>query len=134
MDKPLIRHAPGITGPPLLGIIEPQRMFAPFLARTLADAGFTVAAILEGLALDEIARGNLAALFVDVDYLDIEPILAIRRLRRVAPQVTLCVYTGRSDEEWLRACTAAGANCVIGKRAGVEEIAATIERTMRAAP
>jgi len=117
---------------PLLGIIEPQRIFAPFLAQALTDAGFTVATMHETLSLEEIARSNLAALFVDVDYLDVEPILAIRQLRSVAPLMTLCVYTRRSDEEWTRACEAAGADCVIGKTAGIDEIAAAIEDSMRA--
>jgi DNA-binding NarL/FixJ family response regulator len=132
VDKRAVRNAPGIAALPLLGIIEPQRIFAPYLAHALAEAGFTVATVLETLSLAEIARSNLAALFVDVDYLDVEPILAIRQLRSVAPLITLCVYTGRSDEEWARACDAAGADCVIGKTAGIDAIVAAIERSMRA--
>ncbi len=114
-----------------IGIIEPQRLFAPFLTQLLSDAGFQVVVALETLALDEIARNEPCVVFVDVDFIDVEPILAIRRLRNIVPDATLCVYTGRDQVEWAAACSRAGANGIISKSAAPSEIIAGIQRAVR---
>ena len=114
-----------------VGIIEPQRLFAPFLTQLLSEAGFSVVASLESMALDEIARNEPAVIFVDVDFIDVEPILAIRQLRSIVPNATVCAYTGRSGPDWAATCSRAGANCVISKSAAPAEIVAGIQQAMR---
>jgi DNA-binding NarL/FixJ family response regulator len=114
-----------------VGIIEPQRLFAPFLIQTLSEAGFSVVTSLESLAIDEIGRNEPAVVFVDIDFIDVDPMAALRQLRTVVPDATICAYTGNSDEAWVAACTRAGANCVISKSATPAEIANGIQRAMR---
>jgi DNA-binding NarL/FixJ family response regulator len=114
-----------------VGVIEPQRLFAPFLTQLLSEAGFCVVTTLESMALDEIARNEPTVIFVDVDFIDVEPVLAIRQLRTVVPNATICVYTGRSQVGWAATCSRAGANCVISKSAMPAEIVAGIQQALR---
>ena len=114
----------------LVGIIEPQRLFAPFLTQLLSEVGFSVVASLESMSLDEIGRNEPDVVFVDIDFLEIDPMTALRQLRGVVPRATICAYTGRSDEGWAAACTAAGANCVISKSATPLEIVNGIQRAL----
>jgi DNA-binding NarL/FixJ family response regulator len=114
-----------------IGIIEPQRLFAPFLTQLLSEAGFSVVTTLESMALDEIGRHEPTVVFVDVDFLDVDPIAAIRQLRSVVPNATICAYTGNVDEGWAAACGRAGANCIISKSAMPPEIVAGIQRALR---
>jgi len=114
-----------------VGIIEPQRLFAPFLTRVLTEAGFSVVATLETMVLDEIGRYEPTVVFVDVDFIEVEPVVAIRQLRGVAPNATVCAYTGRSDAGWAAVCSRAGANCIISKLATLAEIVAGIKQALR---
>lgn len=114
-----------------VGIIEPQRLFAPFLTQILSEAGFSVVTSLDTLSLDEIGRFEPAVIFADVDFIDSDTVVAIRQLRSVAPEATICAYTGRSDGGWAATCTRAGANCVISKSATPAEIVAGIQRALR---
>jgi len=68
--------------------------------------------------------------FVDIDFVETDPLTAIRQLHGVVPQATICAYTGREDEGWAAACTAAGANCVISKSATPPEIIDGIARAL----
>lgn len=124
-------HPPGHMKSIPVGIIEPQRLFAPFLTQILAEAGFSVVTSLESLSLDEIGRYEPAVIFADVDFIDVDPVIAIRKLRGVAPEATICAYTGRSDPGWAATCTHAGANCVLSKAASPEEIVAGLMRALR---
>jgi DNA-binding NarL/FixJ family response regulator len=114
-----------------VGIIEPQRLFAPFLTQILTEAGFSVVISLESLLLDEIGRHEPAVIFADVDFIDADPVVAIRQLRGIAPDATICAYTGRPDEGWASICARAGANCVISKSASPDEIVAGLLRALR---
>lgn len=114
-----------------VGIIEPQRLFAPFLTHLLSEAGFYVVSTLESMALDLIARHDPRVIFVDVDFVDIEPVTAIRQLRSAVPDATLCAYTGRPEVGWAAICSRAGANCVISKSATPEEIVSGIQHALR---
>ena len=115
-----------------VGIIEPQRLFAPFLTQILSAAGFSIVTSLDSLSLNEIGRYEPAVVFVDVDFVDADPRSAIRQLRSIVPDATICAYTGRADAGWGVACTRAGANCVISKSAPPDEIIAGILHALSA--
>lgn len=114
-----------------LGIIEPQRLFAPFLTQVLSEAGFTVVMSLESMSLDELGRNEPTVIFIDIDFIEVDPISALRQIRDIVPNSTICAYTGRMDEGWAATCSRAGANCVIGKSATPAEIVWGIQRAMR---
>ena len=114
-----------------VGIIEPQRLFAPFLTQMLSEAGFSVVVSLESMSLEEIGRNEPMVVFVDIDFIDVDAILALRQLRAVVPNATICAYTGSTDAAWAAACSRAGANCVISKLATPDEIVSGIQRALR---
>jgi len=122
----------GMRGSVLVGVIEPQRLFAPFLTQLLSGEGFSVVASLESMSLDEIGRNEPDVVFVDIDFIEVEPITAIRQLHGVVPSATICAYTGRTDHEWAAAIRSAGANCVISKSATPGEIVEAIQRALHA--
>lgn len=119
-----------MRGSILVGVIEPQRLFAPFLTQLLSGEGFSVVASLESMSLDEIGRNEPDVVFVDIDFIEVEPITAIRQLHGVVPNATICAYTGRTDPEWAAAIRSAGANCVISKSATPSEIVEAIQRAL----
>ena len=55
-----------------LGIIEPQRLFAPFLTQVLSEAGFTVVMSLESMSLDELGRNEPTVIFIDIDFIEVD--------------------------------------------------------------
>jgi DNA-binding NarL/FixJ family response regulator len=112
------------------GIIEPQQLFAPFLNQVLSEAGFSIVISLGTLSLDELDRNDPAAVFIDIDFIEGDPINALRQIRQVVPNATICAYTGRADEGWAALCMRAGANCVISKSAATSEIVAGIRRAL----
>jgi DNA-binding NarL/FixJ family response regulator len=115
----------------LVGIIEPQALFAPFLTRLFADAGFSVVASLESMELDELRRKEPTVVFVDIDFVEFEAVTALRQLRGAVPNATICAYTARTDEGWGGVCSRAGANCVLSKSTTPSEIVAGIRHALR---
>lgn len=105
-----------------VAIIEPQRLFAPYLAQMLSEAGFSIVTSLDSLELDEVGRVEPAIVFADVDFIEGDAADAIRQLRVAAPEATICAYTGHSDAWWCGVYARAGANCIISKAASPAEI------------
>jgi DNA-binding NarL/FixJ family response regulator len=114
-----------------VGIIEAQLLFAPFLAQLLSEAGYTVVCLTESIDADELGRVEPHVVLVDIDFLEEESVGALRRLRAVLPEATICAYTGAVDPAWISAIAAAGANCIITKLASPEEIVDGITRAIR---
>ena len=114
-----------------IGIIEPQRLFAPFLTQLLSDGGFNVVVTLDTMSAEEMGRYDPRVVFVDVDFIDLEPVAAIRQLRGELPNSTICAYTEKIDPSWAATCSRAGANCVLSKSATPDELVAGIQRALR---
>jgi DNA-binding NarL/FixJ family response regulator len=115
----------------VVGIVEAQMLFAPFLAKMLTDAGFVIGFSREFVAREDVERVRPDVLLIDVDFLSEDAISALRVLRDAAPDCTICAYTGTLDEQWVAACVRAGANCVLSKLATPSEIIHCILRALR---
>lgn len=124
-------HSSGNAKSILVGIIEPQSLFAPFLNQVLSEAGFTVVTSQGTLALDQLSRNEPSVIFVDIDFIEIDPVSALRQIRSVVPSATICAYTGGTEAGWAETCSRAGANCVISKSATPDEIVAGILRAVK---
>jgi DNA-binding NarL/FixJ family response regulator len=112
------------------GIIEAQRLFAPFLSQLLSEAGFTVVTILESVAVDELGRTEPQLVVIDIDFVDDDPVTTIKLLHTVVPLATLCVYTGTVDEGFAQTLVRAGAHAVITKLASPQEIVEAIRAAL----
>jgi DNA-binding NarL/FixJ family response regulator len=106
----------------VVGIVEAQMLFAPFLQQMLTDAGFAVGFSREYVSREEIQDVRPDVLLIDVDFLPADVISELRNARDVAPDCTICAYTGTEDEQWVAACVRAGANCVLSKLATPSEL------------
>jgi len=111
-------------------VVEAQGIFAPFLVAVLADAGLDVVHV--GSSMDLQLMSHLAPdlLFVDLDFIDADPLESIRMTRFMLPHAVICVYTGDSRPAWASACHLAGANCVLTKQADGAEIAQGVRRAL----
>ncbi|HTD38395.1 MAG TPA: hypothetical protein VK669_12840 [Candidatus Limnocylindrales bacterium] len=102
-------------------VVEPQSLFVPYLSDVLAKAELRVVRVAPTLDVDDIRASHPEALFVDTDFLDVDPADAVTAMRAALPRAFICAYT---DGEGPRAdrLRFAGANCVIPKRYGAREV------------
>ena len=112
--------------------MEPQSLFVPYLSDVLARAELKVVRVAPTLDVDDIKATRPEALFVDTDFLEIDPADAVSAMRAAVPRAFICAYT---EGEGARAerLRFAGANCVVSKRSGAREITAAL-RTALATP
>ena len=99
-------------------VVEPQSLFVPYLSDVLAGAELRVVRVAPTLDVEDIRASHPEALFVDTDFLDVDPADAVTAMREALPRAFICAYTdGEGDR--LRF---AGADCVLSKRFGAGEI------------
>ena len=104
-------------------VVEPQSLFVPYLSQVLETAEMRVVRVATYLDVDDIRRTGPEALFVDTEFLEMDPAEALSAMRAALPRAFICAYTdgeGPSRADRLRY---AGANVVLSKRLGPGEIA-----------
>lgn len=112
-------------------VVEPQSLFVPYLSDVLARAEMRVVRVAPTLDVDDIRASRAEALFVDTDFLDIDPADAVSAMREALPRAFICAYT--DEEARAERLRFAGANCVLSKRSGAREITSAL-RTAMATP
>jgi DNA-binding NarL/FixJ family response regulator len=110
-------------------VVEPQSLFVPYLSDVLAGAELRVVRVAPNLDVDDIRATRPDALFVDTDFLDVDPADAVSAMRAALPRAFICAYTNGEGQRADR-LRFAGANCVLSKRSGPREIADVL-RTAR---
>ncbi len=113
-------------------VVEPQSLFVPYLSDVLAGAEMRVVRVAASLDVDDIRATRPEALFVDTDFLDVDPADAVSAMREALPRAFICAYT---EGEGPRAdrLRFAGANCVLSKRSGPIEVTDALRRARRTA-
>jgi DNA-binding NarL/FixJ family response regulator len=105
-------------------LIEAQSLFVPTLADVFREAGFE----LRGVSGDADARTLLDAqpdvVFVDIDYVQQEPVRLVRVLRTLLPRTAICIYT--SISKWVKGRHFPGATVVFGKNEDRQQIVAAL--------
>ncbi len=93
-------------------------MFEALLRKAGAPSLVTVA------PLDVTGLGRLAPelLVCDIDASEVDSLELLRRIRFVLPGCTIAVYTENAARTWGVACHLAGANCLLSKQSGAEEL------------
>jgi DNA-binding NarL/FixJ family response regulator len=131
-SKGLVRgdHAPRYRGEVDSYVVEPQSLFVPYLSDVLAGAELRVVRVAPTLDVEDMRASHPEALFVDTDFLDVDPADAVSAMREALPRAFICAYTDGEGAERLRF---AGANCVLSKRSGAREITSAL-RTALSAP
>ncbi len=103
-------------------IVEPQSLFIPYLSDVLAGAEMRVVRVSSNLDVDDIRATRPEALFVDTDFLDVDPADAVSAMRQALPMAFICAYTDGKGGARADRLRFAGANCVLSKRSGPGEV------------
>ncbi len=128
-SKALVRGdpAPRYAGEVDSYVVEPQSLFVPYLSDVLAGAKLRVVRVAPTLDVEDIRASHPEALFVDTDFLDVDPADAVSAMREALPRAFICAYTDGEGAERLRF---AGANCVVSKRSGAREITSALKMAL----
>jgi DNA-binding NarL/FixJ family response regulator len=110
-------------------VVEPQSLFVPYLSNVLARAALRVVRVAPTLDVEDMRASRPEALFVDTDFLDVDPADAVSAMREALPRAFICAYTDGEGAERLRF---AGANCVVSKRSGAREITTALKTALSA--
>lgn len=103
-------------------VVEPQALFAPRLARLVAQAGGRVAGTATMLGVDALLASQADAVLLDLDFTAYDIADALDVLRSEAPGVRPIVLTAERGRGSLERLRAAGAAAVVSKDASEEEL------------
>ncbi|MBC5809265.1 MAG: response regulator transcription factor [Candidatus Eremiobacteraeota bacterium] len=102
-------------------IIEPQRLFTPFLAGVLEERGVAVLATTLALDRDQLALARPEIVLIDADHLP-SPLMALADLRSALPSARIAVVYAWAEAAWLVLARAFGADVLIGPGADEERL------------
>lgn len=105
-------------------LIEAQALFVPALREVFGELGLEVGTVSSDVEMQSVLEGQPDVLFIDIDYVNQEPLQVVSILRTLAPNSAICVYTSKRGRRWARACQAAGADAIFSKNARRSEIVA----------
>ena len=111
-------------------VVEPQSLFVPYLSDVLARAEMHVVRVAPNLDVDDMLATHPEALFVDTDFLDVDPADAVSAMREALPRAFICAYTDGAGSRADR-LRFAGANCVLSKKSGPREITDALRTARR---
>ncbi|MHB1551652.1 MAG: response regulator [Vulcanimicrobiaceae bacterium] len=106
-------------------VIETQKLFVPALVAFLEKAGLKVEKTASQVDLRDLLTEQPQLVFIDLDFLDGEPLETISIVRMLLPTAVICAYTTvKGGVTWPKACHYAGANAVFSKSAQEDEVVA----------
>ena len=112
-------------------LVEPQRIFIPVLWALLERAGFRVEQAVDSLVYAQVVRLQPQAVFIDIDFLEIDPLEAVSVLRMLLPVARIGVYTSTEERAaWHRRIIASGANAIFSKSADERELYDALRTTL----
>jgi len=111
-------------------IIEAQDLFVPALSEALVDAGLEIVRVSRHIDLKGLLNLQPRVLFLDLDFIEDEPLETIRLLRTLLPEAYICVYTSDRSDGWSKECHFSGANAVFSKSAQRHELVTGIRSTL----
>ena len=109
-------------------VIEAQDIFLPALSETLVAAGLDIVKVASQPDMHSLLQTKPEAVFIDLDFVDRDPLETINVVRTLLPEALLCIYTNASRAKWAQSCLSAGANAVISKASTREAIILGLRR------
>ncbi|MBC5798935.1 MAG: response regulator transcription factor [Candidatus Eremiobacteraeota bacterium] len=106
-------------------IIEPQALFAPYFADTIATIGFDVVGVDAAPRARTLQRLRPDIVVLDAGHLP-SPLRTVRALRAHLPGAHLVVYAPLADEAWPLLAQGVGADVVMGPRADEPDLLAAL--------
>lgn len=114
-------------------LIEPQRIFIPALWSILGRAGLQIDYVFESLKVRSLIELQPEFVFFDIDFVNGDPLDALRSMRLPLPVALLCVYTSTVGGSGSTAdFRAAGADGVISKSVSEPELIDALQTLVEA--
>lgn len=99
-------------------LIEPQTVFVPYLARTLAAAGLEVIASHHDVDGKDLGARAPAAVFIDVDYFVRGAPTTLCRVREALRHAVVIALSESTDPTFAATCVISGADVLCDKKDG----------------
>ncbi len=109
-------------------LIEPQKLFVPFLTAALRAGGIDVVATSDDVDGHDIVAHAPDAIFVDIDFFDRGGPSTLCRIREIARRATIVAISDADDATFEASCYISGANAMVSKAHAAE----TLIRAVRA--
>lgn len=110
-------------------LVDDEEGFVQTLARRLARRGMTVRTALSGpLALEELKRGPVAVVVLDLKMAGMDGLEILRTLRVLLPKIRAVMLTGHGSNQIARQCLEEGAFAYLNKPCEFSNLVAHIQR------
>ena len=103
-------------------LIEPQKLFVPYLTSVLRAGGIEVVAASEDVDGHDIVANAPDAIFVDIDFFDRGGPSTLCRIREVARRATIIAMSDSDDQTFEASCFISGANAMVSKSNAAETL------------
>jgi DNA-binding NarL/FixJ family response regulator len=130
-DMPAFGRHPSPAGSLGVHLIEAQALFVPTLEEVFVELGLDIRSVSSDVDMHRLLEDQPDVLFLDVDFVNQEPLRLVNALRLLLPDSVICVYTSQRSPDWAKACHFAGATGVFSKNAHRNEIVAGMHEALR---
>ncbi len=96
-------------------LIEPQKLFVPFLTSVLRAGGIDVVATSDDVDGHDIVAHAPDAIFVDIDFFERGGPSTLCRIREIARRATIVAISDSDDVTFEASCFISGANALVSK-------------------
>ena len=103
-------------------LIEPQKLFIPFLTSVLRAGGIDVVATSDDVDGHDIVANAPDAIFVDIDFFERGGPSTLCRIREVARRATIVAISDADDVTFEASCYISGANALVSKAHAAETL------------
>ena len=103
-------------------LIEPQKLFVPYLTAVLRSGGIEVVATSDDVDGHDIVAHAPDAIFVDIDFFDRGGPSTLCRIREVARRATIVAMSDSNDPTFEASCYISGANAMVQKSSAAETL------------
>ena len=101
-------------------LIEPQKLFVPYLTAVLRSGGIEVVATCDDVDGHDIVAHAPDAIFVDIDFFNRGGPSTLCRIREVARRATIVAMSDSNDPTFEASCYISGANAMVQKSSAAE--------------
>ncbi len=101
-------------------LIEPQKLFVPYLTAVLRSGGIEVVATADDVDGHDIVAHAPDAIFVDIDFFERGGPSTLCRVREIARRATIVAISDSEDRTFEASCHISGANVVVAKSSAAE--------------
>lgn len=112
-------------------IVDDEYDLANFLAEELKDAGFSAGTAADGVeAVLQVITGGWDAVVMDIRMPKLDGINALKIIRRIAPQLSVIMFTGQAGQGDMLESTRLGAFTCLVKPLAIDKLISTLSQAL----